>query len=231
MQAEDRVIHFCVELIHQPSPVNRAALQKLYFELSQTRANYDSIEVNEGGQARFYSNRGKAQSILLFLPDRALVIEEWADIPLSDFEEKVRVIMPRLGEARQIDRFMVHAATVRSTFALTHYTDSRVFLLDAACGLAGKITPHFQRPVATGGLRFVLPETPDHNGALQVNIESFRHSNDEMFVELKGVYARQPVLVGDGEEVVRNLREVRRFVSERVYPFLQQFDQPGGEGA
>lgn len=231
MQAEDRVIHFCVELIHQPSPINRAALQKCYFDLSQTRANYDSIEVNEGAQARFYSNRGKAQSVLLFLPDRALVIEEWADLALSDFEEKVRVIMPRLGDARQIDRFLVHAATVRSTFALTHYTDSRVFLLDGACGLSGRITPYLQRPVATGGLRFVLPETPEHPGALQVNIESFRHSNDEMFVEVKGVYGRQQVLVGEGEEVIRNLRQVRQFVSERVYPFLQQFDQPGGQGA
>lgn len=231
MQAEDRVIHFCVELIHQPAPINRAALQKLYFDLSQTRANYDSIEVNEGGQARFYSNRGKAQSVLLFLPDRALVLEEWADLALSDFEEKVRVVMPRLGEARQIDRFLVHAATVRSTFALTHYTDSRVFLLDGACGLSGRITPFLKRPVATGGLRFVLPETPEHAGALQVNIESFRHSNDEMFVEVKGVFGRRQVPVGEGEEVIHNLRQVRQFVSERVYPFLQQFDQPGGSGA
>ena len=231
MQAEDRVIHFCVELIHQPSPFNRAALQQLYFDLSKTRANYDSIEVNEAGQARFYSNRGQAQSILLFLPDRALVIEEWADLALSDFEEKVRIIMPRLGEARQIDRFLVHAATIRSTFALTHFTDSRVFLLDAACGLSGRITPHFQRPVATGGLRFVLPETPEHPGALHINIESYRHGNDEVFVEVKGVYGKQQVLVGQGEEVIRNLRQVRQFVSERVYAFLQQFDQPTGVGA
>lgn len=231
MQAEDRVIHFCVEVIHAPAPVNRAALQKCYFDLSQTRANYDSIEVNEGAQSRFYSVRGRAQSIVLFLPDRALVIEEWADLPLSGFEEKVRLILPRVAEARGADRFLVNAATVRSTFALTHFTDARVFLLDAACGLAGRITPHFQRPMATGGLRFVLPETPDQAGTLHVNIESFRHSNDEMFVEVKGVFGKKPVPVTESEEVIRNLRLVRHFISERVYPFLQQFDRPTGENA
>ena len=231
MQAEDRVIHFCVELVHAPSPINRAALQKCYFELSQTRANYDSIEANEGAQSRFYSTRGRAQSIVLFLPDRALVIEEWADLPLSGFEEKVRLIMPRAAEARGVDRFLVNAATVRSTFALTHFTDARVFLLDRACGLSGRITPYFQRPVATGGLKFVLPETADQSGTLHVNIESFRHSNDEMFVEVKGVFGRNPVVVAEAEEVIRNLRLVRQFISERVYPFLQQFDRPAGDSA
>ncbi len=227
MQAEDRVIHFCVELIHAASPLNRPALQKLYFDLSKTRAGYDSIDAAEAAQAKFHSRRGKAQSVALFLPDRTLVLEEWAEIPLSDFEEKVRIIMPKLAEARGAQVFLVHAATVRSTFALTHHDDSRVFLLDTACGLKGRITPHFRRPVSTGGLRFVLPETAEHPGTFHVNIESFRHSNNEMFVEVKGIFGREQVAVDNTAVVLRNLQSVRRFISERVFPFLQQFDQPG----
>lgn len=226
MQAEDRVIHFCLELIHQASPLNRAALQKLYFDLSQTRAGYDSIEVGEAAQARFYSRRDRAQSVLLFLPDRALIIEEWAGIPLSDFEEKVRVIAPRLPEARGAGVFMVHAATLRSTFALTHFEDSRVFLLDRACGQQGKITPFFQRPIATGGLRFVLPETADHPWTLHLNIESFRHSNNEIFVEAKGIFGKEQVSASDTEKLIANLRLVRQFISDKVYRYLQQYDQP-----
>ncbi len=226
MQAEDRVIHFCVELIHQPAPLKRQALQKLYFDLSQTRAAYDSIDLAEAAQARFYSRRGKAQSLIIFLPDRVLMVEEWSDIPLSTFEEKVRAAAPLALQARGVKQVLVHSATVRSTFALTHYKDARVFLLDNACCLEGRIAPHFERPIATGGLRLVFPETNEHRGNLHVNIESFRHSADEMFVEVKAIFGRQPIAPPDMEPIIANLRETRAFISDRVFPFLQQFDCP-----
>ncbi len=38
-------------------------------------------------------------------------------------------------------------------------------------------------PIAVGGLRLVLPETPEHRGALNVTIESYRFSQNEVFVE------------------------------------------------
>ncbi len=225
MQTEDRIIHFCVELIHRPAPIKRPVLQKLYYELSQTRAAYDNIDLADGVQARFHSRRDKAQSLMVFLPDRVLIVEEWADIPLSDFEEKVRIGAPRVLEAREAKQIVIHSVTIRSTFALTHFTDARVFLLDNACGLEGMITPHFKRPIATGGLRFVFPETNEHPGAVHVNIESFRHSNNEVFVEVKGIYGRQIIEASNVEAVVANLRHTRAFISERVYPFLQQFDR------
>ncbi len=224
MQSEDRVIHFCVELIHHPAPVKRQALQKLYYELSQTRAAYDNIDMADVVQARFHSRRGKAQSLAVFLPDRVLLVEEWAEIPLSDFEEKVRVAAPRILETRGVSQVVVHSATVRSTFALTHYADARVFLLDNACSLGGRISPFFQRPIATGGLRFVFPETNEHAGALHVNIESFRHSTNEVFVEVKGIYGRKPTDAANIDPVIHNLHQTRMFITERVFPFLQQFD-------
>ncbi len=224
MQAEDRVIHFCVELIHPGQPFNRAALQKLYFELSQTGAGYDSIEVSDTAQARFYSRRGRAQSVLLFLPDRALIIEEWADIPMSDFEDRVRVVMPKLGEARGIPGFMVHAATVRSTFALTGEQDCRRFLIERVCRQEPRRMAAFNRPIATAGLRYVFPETAESPGTLYVNIETFRHSNNEIFVEVKGLFGKQQVAPDAPETVIGNLRVVRSFITGNIYPYLEQYD-------
>ncbi len=226
MQSEDRVIHFCVEMIHRPLALKRQELQKLYYDLSQTRAAYDNIDMNEAVQAKFYSQRGKAQSLLVFLPDRELMVEEWADIPLSTYTEKLRLAAPMIMKARGASQIVVHSVTVRSTFALTHYEDARVFLLDNACQLAGRVNPFFQRPIATGGLRFVFPETSEHAGVLHLNIESFRHSNNEVFVEVKSVFGRQVVGADNVDPLITNLHHTRQFITERVFPFLQQFDTP-----
>lgn len=227
MQFEDRIIHFSVELIHRPLQPKKETLQKLYFDLSQTRASYDSTDFTNPLQPRFYSRRGpKTQSVALFMPDRCLLIEEWADITLNDFIEKVREVAPRLLAAHGLDQYMVHTATIRSTFALTHFEDARSFIVDHVCSQQGKVTPHFKRPLAIGGLRYVLPETDENPGTLHVTIESFRHSRREVFVETKGIFARKPLGPGDFENVLSHIRLVRAFISENVFPYLNQFDQP-----
>lgn len=227
MQAEDRIIHFSAELIHAPKAQKKDVLQRLYYELSQTKAAYDSTDFTVPGQARFYSRRSaKTQSICLFLPDRVLLVEEWADIPLSSFLDKVHEVAERTLAARGIDKYLAHAATVRSTFALTHFDDARVFLLDHVCGQEGLIGPYFQRPIAVGGLRFVLPETHEHNGMLSILIESWRHSRNEVFVEVKGVFGRKTVAPGESQTILHNIRAVREFIATNVYPYLNQHDEP-----
>jgi hypothetical protein len=227
MHAEDRIIHFSTELIHGPVPYKKEALQQLYFDLSKMRnAGYDSTDFSNPIQARFYSRRGKTQSIALFLPDRAVLIEEWADIPLSEFVNKVEEIAPRILQCRETPRYLAHTVTIRATFALTHFSDARVFLLDHMCKQENKIGPHFQRPIATGGLRFVLPESNEHNGNLTVIIESFRHGRNEIFVEVKGVFGREPVDAEGIGTILENTQSVRAFISERIFPYLEQFDHP-----
>lgn len=229
MQAEDRIIHFSAELIHRPVPFKKDAFQKLYFDLSQTRAGYDSSDFSNPAQARMHSTRGKkSQSVAMFLPDRILIIEEWADASLSEFLDRVREIGVRAMEARGIDVYLAHTATIRATFALTHYQDARVFLLDHAMGQQGKIAPHLKRPVAIGGLKFVLPETNEHPGLLNVTIESFRHSLDEIFVEVKGVFTKTPVPPGGIDTVLDNIQSVRQFISKQIYGYLNQYDLPEG---
>lgn len=228
MQAEDRTIHFGVELIHTPLRHKKDALQKLYYELSQTRnAAYDSTDFTNPAQARFYSKSGqRTQSICLFLPDRILVIEEWADIPLSAFIERVEAIGSRMLEMDGVNRFIAHTATLRSTFALTHAQDGRVFILEHMCGQEGRIGQHFQRPIAMAGMRFHFPEADEYPGNFQVAIEPFRQSRNEIYVEAKGVFTRQPVEVGDMAIVSDHCRGVRAFITDRIFPYMNQFDIP-----
>lgn len=226
MHAEDRLIHFSTELIHPPVQHKAAALRQLYYELSKTRAGYDSSDFSVPPQYKFYSRRGaKTQSISLFLPDRVVLIEEWADIALSDFLEKVREVGSRVLSQLGVPFFAAQTATLRSTFALTHFEDARVFLLDHACGQEGRISPHFRRPISVGGLRFVLPETPESPGTFHVVVESFHQNYKEVFVEVKGVFANRRIDVEGLQGAVDAIRTVRAFICDNVFPYLDQYDR------
>lgn len=228
MQSEDRVIHFGVELIHTPLHYKKDALQKLYYELSQTRnAAYDSTDFTNPAQARFYSKTGpRTQSICLFLPDRVLILEEWAEITQHAFLERVEAIGTRVLEMEGVQRFIAHTCTIRSTFALTHVQDGRVFVLEHMCGQEGRLGQFFKRPIAMAGMRFHFPEADEYPGNFQVAIEPFRQSRNEIYVEAKGIFTRHPVEPGGMEVVTDHCRGVRSFISERIYPYLNQFDGP-----
>jgi len=230
MHSEDRIIHFSVELIHRAVPFRKEALQKLYFDLSQTRGGYDSTDFTNPAQVKFYSRRGtRTQSLAIFLPDRVLLVEEWTDSSLNEFVEKLRDFAPRVLEARDVPQFNLHACTIRSTFALSpQQSDSRVFLLDQVCSQANKVTPYFRRPLAKAGLTFSFPQTNEDPGAFTVIIEPFMHSPKEIYVEVKGVFGQTPVDREAVEVLADNVRGVRHFISDRVYPYLNQFDLPLG---
>lgn len=229
MHSEDRIIHFSTELIHRAVPYRKEALQKLYFDLSQTRHGYDSTDFSAPTQVKFHSRRGeRTQSLAIFLPDRVLLVEEWTDCSLNEFVEKVREFAPRVLAAREVPNFHVHACTIRSTFALSaQQTDSRVFLLEQVCGQANKVTPYFRRPLAKAGLTFAFPQTPQDPGGYTVTIEPFMHSPKEMYVEAKGVF-QTPVDAASVEVLLDNVRNVRHFISDRIFPYLNQYDLPPG---
>ncbi len=227
MHAEDRIIHFATEMFHAPRGANTPALQKLYYELSQTRsAQYAASDVSNPLQARFHTRKGQhTHSLALFLPDRILVLEEWADIPLSAFQERLETVASKAAEELGIAEFTAQTVTLRSTFALSHFSDARAFLIDRVCQQNGRVAPYFQRPVSVGGIRFVLPETPEHPGQLNVLIESFRHSKNEVFVEVKGVFQGLRASPLDLSPFKENTFVVRNFISSNVYTYLNQFDQ------
>ena len=226
MQAEDRPIHFATELIHAPRQHARPALQKLYFDLSQTRAAYDNTDFSRGPGPKFHSQRGKAQSLALFLADRTLLIEEWADLAMADFLVKVAEVGRRVLTDLGVQQFLAQTVTLRTTFALSHYDDAKAFMLDRVCGQEGLIAPHFRRPIATGGLRLVFPETPEQPYALQVLIESFRQNPREVYAEVKGLFNNAGIDVETLDKMTENVRRCRRVIEESVHPFLDQYDTP-----
>jgi len=227
MHSEDRPIHFSTELIHPPLQHKVPVLQKLYYELSQSRAAYDSTDFSAPTQYRFYTRRGPStQSLAIFLPDRLVLVEEWAQITATEFCDKVREVAVRAMAQLNVPFFAAQTVTVRSTFSLTHFADARVFLLDHACGQVERIGPHFRRPVSVGGLRFVLPETPEHRGTLHIIIESFRHNIREIFVEVKGVFGSQRIDSASLEMGLQNIHDVRDFITGNIFPYLNQFDLP-----
>lgn len=228
MQEEDRPIHFSTELFHAPKRHDIQALQKLYYDLSQTRqAAYTGSDFSPQGPPKFFSRRGaQTQSLAVFLPKQLVVVEEWVDMPFASFLDRVEVVTRHFMKGLGVSVIGLQTATIRTTFALTHHDDSRIFLIDRVCSQEGRIGPYFQRPIAIGGIRFVLPETPDHRGNLHIAIESFRLSRNEVYVEVKGIFPELHMDVDHLETARENLQRVRRFISESIFPYLAQYDVP-----
>lgn len=229
MQQEDRPIHFSTELLFPAFPLKPQAIQRLYYELSQSEsAAYDSVDLSRKGPPRFVSKRpNKAQSIALLLPDRVVVVEEWVDLPFATFLDKARTVGRTALDVFELGAFTAQTATVRTTFALSFHDDARRFILERMCGQEGRIGPHFRRPILSGGLRFTLPAAEDAPGDLQALVESFRHAKDEIFVEVRGAF-REQHLAGDCAGVAANIQQVRDFVVDSLRPYLEQYDQPDG---
>lgn len=224
MQHEDRVIHFSTELFHQPVNHSIPKLQELYFALSKTKASYESTDFSSKGPLRLYSHKGeKSKSAVLFMPDRLVLIEEWADVALGEFRERVELVVEQAQSIVGIPVIAAQTALVRSTFALTHHNDARVFLMESVCKVREQL-PAFGRPLAIGGLRFVLPETPNHRGTLQVVIEPFKGSPNEIFVEVRGVYNAVRLQADSISQAGDNIAAVRQFIAEQVFAFLNGFD-------
>ncbi|MCX8065647.1 MAG: hypothetical protein N3G21_10840 [Candidatus Hydrogenedentes bacterium] len=226
MQKEDRPIHFSVELIHPPFSLNKEAIQKLYTELLGTKAKYDSIDLSFPMQARFYTNHGnKSQSIILFLPDRALITEEWTIITFSDFLEKTEILLPKILKARNQSLFLAHIGTIRSTFGLTGYQDAKTFIVEKLLHQTpASLIDYFGRSVSTVGIRFVFPESNETPGLLHIAIESFRHNKKEVFVEVRGIFSKHPITPNSVKPLLENLKALRDFLTNRVQYFLSQFD-------
>ena len=232
MHSEDRSIHYSCEMFHAPRKHKQADIQKLYYELSQTPgAGYDNTNFTIPGQPRLYSKRGdKSQSIAVLLPDRLMVIEEWADCTLSDFCHRLRMVAEHGMEALEIKSFLAQTITLRSTCGLSHHQHALPFLMEKACQQQGKIEPYFQRPLAIGGLKFVLPEGPEHPGTLHISIEPFRQEPREVFVEVKAAYRGEPIEPDNLDILGERVTDARGFVTDNIYPYLEQFDTPGESG-
>ena len=168
----------------------------------------------------------KAQSVCVVLPDRLGILEEWVDLPFNEFLTKVEAVSTRAKTDLEIDSIHTQTVMLRTTFGLSHFSDNRVFLLDHLCAQKDLVAQHFQRPIATGSLRFVLPATPNHEGTFHVVIEPYKESAREVFVELRGVFSNQQSTLNDPVDFVRHATDCRNFINDNLFPYLNQFDVP-----
>ncbi|HOJ33771.1 MAG TPA: hypothetical protein PKY35_10475 [Candidatus Hydrogenedentes bacterium] len=231
MHPEDRPIHFSTELFYPPFQVKIPVLQKLYYELSQTPgASYQSADFAMPGPPRFFSRRsGNTQSIVLFLPDRLVVVEEWVDIPLESFLKKVLEVARRTFDAFELTAFVAQTVTLRTVFSLSDFQDARAFMLEQICGLTEEKLSSFGRPIGVGGMRFVFPPTPEDPEELHLLVESFRHNVHELFVEVQAFLANVEINGKSLERIVDNIRRVRAFIDGRVRSFLEPYDHKSAQ--
>ncbi len=226
MQSEDRPIHFSTELVFDKREFDKAELQQLYFDLTQSPdVDYDNSQFGQVPLARFYTQRGeKSQSMMVILPDRFGVLEEWVDIPLSEFIDKATAVSAKMMEQFGIDEYRAQTVLMRTTFGLSHFDDSRKFIFDQLCAQKGKIMSFFQRPVSSGSLRFVLPATPQHDGTFHISIEPYKESPRELYVEVRAIFAAQHTSLLNEGDLENNIRLTREFINENIFPFLDQYD-------
>jgi len=64
---------------------------------------------------------------------------------------------------------------------------------------------------------------------MNVLMESSRHSENEVYAEVKGIFRKQPVKPENLSPLQERVRDVRAFISSRVFPYLDQFDRPENE--
>lgn len=226
MQSEDRPIHFSTELVYDKREFSKPELQQLYFDLTQsTHLDYDNSQFAKMPLARFYTKRGeKSQSMVVILPDRVGIMEEWVDIPLSEYINKVTTVSSKFMEQFDIAEYRAQTVLMRTTFGLTHFEDNRQFVFDQVCGQKDNILPYLKRPISSGSLRFVLPATPEHDGTFHISIEPYKESPRELYLEVRSVFAAQHTSLLNESDLENNIRLTREFINENIFPYLNQYD-------
>jgi hypothetical protein len=231
MLPDDRSIHFSTELMFKPRKFTKQELQKFYFDLTQVSGlNYDNSQFGGQALAQFYTKTPpKTQSMLIVLPDRVALLEEWAAIPLTDFNAKVKSVAEEVLELG-VEGFTAQTVTLRSTFSPVHSDNSCQFILERICQQGSLPGQHFARPIGVGGIRFALPETPEHPGSITVSIESFHQDPREILVDLKAAYRNLQIAQDSLDELTTTIIACRSFMQDRIRPYLETFDHaPSGE--
>lgn len=234
MLGEPRSIYFSTELIHPPIELegNKDSIKDIYHELSRIKGcDYDNIDF-EGFPAsppRFTKKQGKTVSICSFARDRILVEEDWADITLDNFSQKIREILDRAFRLLNIKFLVIQSCTVRCLFTPGHSSDSRVFLAEKACGMKDKISPYFKRSAQMFGVRLLFPPLTQTPHSFDIRIESFNQDPRQIFVETKGTFLLiQPITPANVDVAVENMTMTYGFCTDETKNFLNQFDTPEG---
>lgn len=229
MHAEDRLIHFSTELVHAAVKPDAAVLKKLYYELSQSvDSGYDNTDFSNPAQPKMFTRRGaRTYSGLVCLPDRLVILEEWADSTLLAFMDRAAAVASTYLRVVGPAHYTMQAVTLRAACAISHGASARDFVLEKVCGQnRDGMGEAFGRPVDLGAVRFLFNESPEHPGTFHIAIEPFRFGPREVLIEVKGIFPHQ-ALDADAMGLLQDhIRNCRSLLSQRVYPFLNGLDTP-----
>lgn len=234
MVGESRSIYFSTELIHPPINLrgSKDSIKEIYHELSKvTGCEYDDI-CFEGfpiSPPEFRKKIGTTTSRCRFGPDRISIEEEWAEITLDSFAQKIREILERGFRLLNLKFLIIQTCTVRCLFTPHYSGDARVFLAEKACKLKDKISSYFKRPAQMFGMRFFFPPLKDMFHQFDIRIESFNQDIRQIFVETTGTFPlTQPITPVNVNVAIGNMTTTYGICTNEIKNFLNHFDQPEG---
>lgn len=235
MLGETRTIYFSTQLIHPPINLegNKDSIKNIYHELSSVKVcNYDNISFDgfPTSPPRLTKKRDSTVSSCLFSRDHILIEEDWADITLENFSEKIKEILNKAFQLLNLTFLVIQVCTVRCLFTPGCSTDARVFLAEKACGLeGGKISPYFKRPAQMFGMRLLFPPLKDIPYSFDIRIESFNRDPRQIFVETKGTFPLiHPITPTNVEVAGVNMTTTYGLCTNEIKNFLDQFDTSEG---
>jgi len=243
MDYEPHTIALVAELLHPPIANDPRPVQRLHNEMFEGgQPAYAGFQVTQLGPV--LSNpvvTPGAVSQVAFLVDRVQFREERSNLTHEVFAERVRAIVARSAELRQVPVYMAQTVVVRSLVNPRTSNDTRVFLRDRMLGLTAACEGLGQ-PIELVGLRLGLgpgepstplsgPPVPSPSYALR--IESWQQDPRSLFLELAGNFGAvglgqgqvEPYLAPAFAPVEENILATYRYMEERVLPFIRRFDR------
>lgn len=225
MGYDPRSIAFITELIHPPVQHNDSALNTVYNGVFKEKGmGYQNFNIIQGGaQISSTPKKGRISSILLFLPDRLRIQEDFPQFALEDFYRKVLKVVEIFLRSVNLPVFALQHVVIRSLITPKKFKDSLAFLSETICGLKKESMTEFRRPHNFFGMRFVFPQTPEKRNTFTVRIEAYPSDSRSILLENTGVFFT-PIPRGSQAVIRDNILETYRYLSEEICSFLEAFE-------
>ena len=168
-----------------------------------------------------------AVSQVAFLGDRLQFREERGSLTHENFAAQVKEIAERSAPLRGIPVYAGQQIVLRSLVNPKTTTDTRSFLRNRVFGFGEELdllgcSPHL------AGLRLGFEPDPEEPGAFGLRIESYNADPRSLYIEVQGSFG--PVPVQNLENVESNVLSTYGFLTQRVLPFIGQFDRRDSVG-
>jgi hypothetical protein len=224
-EPEVPLVGLATELFHAPVCPMPKVLDALHNTLSKW---FPNKEKKGPDLARFYTEAApEHRQELVLRTDRLLLVETGTQLSIDPFSATAREVALAVLNAFSFAQFDKHTVTLRCAFSPKCCVEGRTFVLDHLCGQEGMAGVFFQRPVTLSSIRLLFADTPVHHGTYRITIESSLERHAEVHVEVLGQFTTPRVSRTTTSRVAKNFGHTHEFLTQRVIPFLVQYDVPG----